>query len=234
LGAVRVQADVVVGGERFAAMEGSPFVFGRANADAVTGLDPKDMGISAEAGSIEFHAGLWWITNRSRKRPILIEQAPGSSAVRLDAGERMPLTRTLTIVLVPGAIYTHRLEVRIPEDSISSLQVTSSPASGTITLGEVVLSDKDRDALAALLSGYLRSYPSRDPHPLSYQEAADLLGSPWNKVTIRKQIERLKERLARSGLYFQGPRANEDLADHLIANGFINSSDLSRLDFTGG
>ncbi len=223
-----------MGGEHFAAVEGSPFVFGRADRESVTGLDPRDMGISAEAGSIEFQMGLWWVINRSRKRPILIEHSPGSSTVRLDAGERVPLTRAQTVVLVPGAIYTHRLDVHIPEDAISPLQVITSQDSGTITLGEVVLSERDRDALSALLSGYLRAYPSRDPHPLSYQEAADLLGPPWNKVALRKQIERLKERFAKSGLYFQGARANDEMADHLIANGFIGPSDLSRLDTTSG
>jgi hypothetical protein len=225
----QVKAEIVVGGEHFAAEEGSPFVFGRVDTPDVTGLDPRDMGISAEAGSIEFEMGLWWVINRSRKRPLLLENSPGSSTVRLDAGERSPLTRTQTVVLVPGAMYTHRLDVHIPSVAISPLRVETSQDSGTITLGEVVLSERDRDALAALLSGYLRPYPYRDERPLSYQEAADVLGLPWTKLTVRKQVERLKDRFAKSGLYFQGPRANDELALHLMSNGLIGPSDLSRI-----
>jgi hypothetical protein len=48
-------------------------------------------------------------------------------------------------------------------------------------------------------------------------------------VTVRKQIERLKERLARGGLYLNGPRANDELADHLIGNGLLTAADLSLL-----
>lgn len=47
---------------------------------------------------------------------------------------------------------------------------------------------------------------------------------------MRKQIERLKQRLAGSGVYVEGPHANYDLADYLISNGIVTAADLSRLE----
>ena len=194
------------------------------------GLDPTDMGISAEAGSVELQFGLWWVINRSRKRPLMVETTPGAPSIRLDAGDRVALTRSESIVLVPGAVFTHRLDIHLSPEALSSLRVETSQDSGTITIGEVGLSERDRDVLTALCSGYLRPFPYRDARPISYQRAAELLGSEWTKVTVRKQVERIKERMERSGLYFQGLRANDEMAEYLIANGILTQADLSRLE----
>ncbi len=80
-----------------------------------------------------------------------------------------------------------------------------------------------------MFSGYLETFPRRTTRPRTYQQAAELLGPPWTAVTVRKQIERLKERAARAGLYFEGQHANYDLADHLVANGLLVPDDLARL-----
>jgi AcrR family transcriptional regulator len=225
----RPEANISVGGENFTASAEHPFVFGRARDEGIVGLDPGDMGISAEAGSIQFELGLWWVLNRSQKRPLFLEPEPGSQPLRVRAGDRNAITKSQTVVLVPGAIYTHRIDVRIADSYASALQVPPSSASGTITFGDIEFSERDRDALSALFSGYLRPFPHWNPRPLSYEEAAALLGEPWTKVAVRKQIERLKERFARAGFYVQGPRANDDLAEHLTASGLISQLSLSRL-----
>jgi hypothetical protein len=66
-------ASMLVDGEEFALSENAAFVFRRADADGVVGLDPDDMGISAVAGSAEKVADLWWVMNRSRKRHLLLD-----------------------------------------------------------------------------------------------------------------------------------------------------------------
>jgi hypothetical protein len=101
--------------------------------------------------------------------------------------------------------------------------------SGTVTGGEMRLSGRDKDVLVAMFSGYLEGFPRRSARPRTYQQAAELLGPPWTGVTVRKQMERLKERSARAGVYFEGPHANYDLADHLVANGLLVPADLARL-----
>ena len=224
-----LEAEILVSGHIHRASPEHPFVFGRSDSDHVVGLDPNDMGISAEAGSVEFELGLWWVLNRSRKRPLLLEPSPGSPPQRAQPGDRVPLTKVQTVVLVPGAVFTHRIDVHIPAASISNLKVAAAGSSGTITFGEATLSQRDLDVLSALFSGYLRPFPYRDARPCSYQEAAELLGEGWTRVTVRKQVERLKERFARSGIFFQGPRANDELADHMLSSGAFNQLSLERL-----
>jgi hypothetical protein len=223
------EVAISVGGQNYIAKAEQPFVFGRSGCERTVGLDPGDMGISAEAGSIEFAMGLWWVLNRSQKRPLFLEPDPGSQPLRISAGDRVAITKPQTVVLVPGAVYTHRIDVRIGDEYASSLRVATSPASGTITFGDIEFSERDRDALSALFSGYLRPFPHWSPRPVSYEEAAALLGEPWTKVTVRKQVERLKERLARAGFYLQGPRANDELAEHLTTSGLISQLSLTRL-----
>ena len=91
------------------------------------------------------------------------------------------------------------------------------------------MSERDRDVVVALLEGYLRDFPQREAHPRAYQQVAELLGPPWTKTTVRKQLERLKQRFARTGVYFEGLYANYDLADHLNGNRVITPTDLRRL-----
>jgi hypothetical protein len=225
---------VRVGQEEFRATESTPFVFGRDDQADVVGLDPNDMGISSLAGSVRFDVGLWWVINLSSKRHFLVEQQPDASPQRLGPGERTVLTKSHSVVLVPGVVFTHRLDIRLPDEAVTSLQVSLSPTSGTITFGDVVLSDRDRAVLATLFRGYLLAFPLHDPRPLTYQETAERLGAPWTRVTVRKQVERLKQRIAKSGLHLEGPRANDELADHLIANGLLGVADLHPKDRQDG
>jgi hypothetical protein len=104
--------------------------------------------------------------------------------------------------------------------------------SGTLIAGDMRLSERDKDVLAAMFSGYLESFPRRTMRPRTYKQTAELLGPPWTAVTVRKQIERLKDRAARADVYFEGPHANYDLADHLVANGLLVPDDLARLGGT--
>ena len=218
---------MLVDGEEFQLGE-EPFMFGRSDRDGVVGLDAGDMGISAVAGSVERLGGVWWVVNRSRKRRLLLELGAGTAPIPLGCGQRFAMSVPRLAVLVPGAIFTHRVEVAVPEGEVARVE-SDMPPSGTITVGDLVLSERDRDALVALLGGYLEVFPRRLARPRTYQQAAVLLGPPWTKLTVRKQIERLKERLARTGIYFDGPQANYDLADHLIGEGLLGPNDLDRM-----
>jgi hypothetical protein len=179
---------------------------------------------------VEFAWGVWWLVNHSLKRRLLIEEPAGGTPRRLDCGDRYAITSSRLVVLVPGAVYTHRIEVLLPDAAVARLHVGGALTSGTLTWGQVRLSDKDRLVLAAVFAGYLRSFPRHYARPLSYQEAADALGPPWTRVTVRKQVERIKERFAREGVFFEGPRANDGLAEHLLDNGLLVPGDLALVD----
>jgi len=228
---VSTTATVLIGDEEFLVTPDQPFVFGRADRDGVVGLDASDMGISSIAGSVEWDWGLWWLVNHSRKRRLLLEDGSGGQPQRLECGQRFAVNVRRLTVLVPGAIYTHRIEVVVPESDLARVE-GSRLTSGTMTTGDLTLSERDKDVLVAMFSGYLESFPHRSTRPRTYQQAAELLGPPWTSVTVRKQIERLKERAARADVYFEGQHANYDLADHLVASGLLVPGDLARLGKT--
>jgi hypothetical protein len=221
-------ASVLIDGQEFEAAEDRPVVFGREDADGVVGLDVNDMGISAIAGSIERQWGLWWAANHSRKRRLLLDNGTGGTPQRLECGQRFAINVRRLTVLVPGAIYTHRVEVVLPDDDLALVRDVRL-SSGTVTVDDLRLSERDKDALVALLSGYLEAFPRRSSRPRSYREAAEILGPPWTDVTVRKQIERVKDRARRACLYFEGPHANYELADHLVTNALLVPADLDRL-----
>jgi hypothetical protein len=128
-------------------------------------------------------------------------------------------------------VYTHRIQILLSDAAVARVHAGEGLTSGTLTWDHVRLSDKDRLVLAAAFAGYLRSFPRHDARPLSYQEAAEALGQPWTRVTVRKQIERIRERFAREGLFFDGPRANDALAEHLVDNGLLVPDDLALVTF---
>jgi hypothetical protein len=226
---VTAAATVLILGEEFRVIPEQPFLFGRADGDGVVGLDTSDMGISSLAGSVEWAWGLWWLVNHSRKRRLLLDDGTGGEPQRLDCGQRFAINVPRLTVLVPGAIYTHRIEVVVPEGDLARV-AGSRITSGTLIAGDLRLSERDKDVLVAMFSGYLEDFPRRTMRPRTYQQAADLLGTPWTAVTVRKQIERLKERAARADVYFEGRYANYDLADHLVANRLLVRDDLARLE----
>ncbi len=222
-------AMVLIGGEEFRVTSDQPFVFGRADGDSVVGLDANDMGISAIAGSVEWTWGLWWLVNHSRKRRLLLDDGTGGQPQRLECGQRFAINVGCLTVLIPGAIYTHRIEVVVPESDLARVD-GSRMTSGTLVAGDLRLTERDKDVLVAMFSGYLEAFPRRTLRPRTYQEAATLLGAPWTALTVRKQIERLKERASRVEAYFEGPHANYDLADYVVANRLLVQDDLARLE----
>jgi hypothetical protein len=227
-----MRASVTIAGEYFVASPDRPLVFGRADSDGVVGLHADDMGISAIAGSLELAWGVWWVINQSTKRPLLLEHPDGTTRLRLAPGHRHALTTDRVDVLVPGAIYTHVLEVVLPDAYVDGLRGGQGTlTTGTLTGAIVSLSDRERDALAALCAGYLESFPHRREHPNTYEDAARLLGGePWTADKVRKAVERVKDRFAaKQNVYFQGPQANYDLAANLVASGVLSGQDLARL-----
>ncbi len=142
-------ATVLIAGEEFQVTPDQPFVFGRADGDDIVGLDSSDMGISATAGSVEWAWGLWWLVNHSRKRRLLLDDGSGGQPQRLECGQRFAVNVRRLTVLVPGAIYTHRIEVAIPESDLARVE-GNRITSGTITTADLRMSERDKDVLVAM------------------------------------------------------------------------------------
>jgi hypothetical protein len=250
---------VCIGEDRLTATVDRPLVFGRADIRAdlgpeadpvagdaavgdpdvrdtvvnelsVVGLDAQDMGISGRALAVEFDQGVWWLTNLSAKRNLLLDMGYGSAMITLRPGQRHAIAVTPLGVLVPGAIFTHRLDVHVPEEALARRRPSDLGASGTITSDDLHLTESDRRALAAVFSPLLRTWPRRGAHPLSYQEASVLLGPGWTGTAVRKHLERVRQRLADSGTIFNGSHAKDDVGQYLVDNGVLTAADLSAVD----
>ena len=236
-------ALVCVGNDRLTATAVRPLLFGRADiapppagpdrADdppGVVGLDPQDMGISARALAVEFDQGVWWLANLSAKRNLLLDPGYGSALITLRPGQRHAIAVTPLGVLVPGAIFTHRLDIHVPDTALAVRRPGEFGVSDTIAGEELHLTKSDREALTAVYSPLLRSWPRRGAHPLSYQEAADLLGTRWTGTSVRKHVERVRQRLAESGTFFEGSHAKDDLGQYLLDNALLTAADLAALE----
>ncbi len=242
------QAAVLVGDDRLTATVERPLLFGRADmtadptddqsgpapsASGVIGLDPQDMGISARALAIEFDQGVWWLANLSAKRNLLLDAGYGSAMITLRPGQRHAIAVSPLGVLVPGAIFTHRLDIQLPDEALALRRPSELGASGTIAGDDLHLTESDRRALAAVFSPLLRAWPRRGAHPLSYQEASHLLGAGWTGTAVRKHLERVRQRLAESGTFFDGSHAKDDLGHYLLDNSVLTAADLAEVDRAG-
>lgn len=219
-------ATVTIAGERYLATEEHPVVFGRADAEGVAGLDPRDMGISGEAGSIEWK-GMWFVVNRSRKRRLTIDEVDGS-AHTLECGHRYPVNVSPLGVRVQGEILTHSISVVVPEAELAKVSCRGA-STGTV-LGGINLTTQERCATVALAEGYLLPPLRRQAWPRTSAQAAARLGPPWTGTSLRKNVEHLRTRVRTNGLFFEGPRATIDLIEHLIATRVIGPDDLRLLD----
>lgn len=221
-------ATVTIAGREHRASEVNPVVFGRSDAPGVVGLDPRDMGISGVAGSVEWQ-GLWLVVNRSRRRLLTIDYGAGRGAERLECGQCHAVSVPVLSIRVTGAILTHSIGLAVPEVDLGRWSAQAQ-STGTI-FEEIVLTDRDRDVAVALGERYLLllARTREERFPRTYAEAADRLGGSWTRDRVRKQIERLKLRLSLTGPAFEGPRANYDLIEYLVANRVIGPDDLGRL-----
>ncbi len=207
----------------------SPFIFGRHDDNGIVGLDPNDMGISAVAGSIEWDQGRWHVVNRSLKRVLYLDDTRRGHLTRLDCQHRHAINVPRLVVLVPGAIYTHQLVVDVPASTLKRDRPTAGPTTGTLTPDACLFSERDLDVLAARYAPLLRPPPRRSPHPHTYAEAADLLGGEWTRSRVLKQLERIRARLAKKGVVFDGPHASYEMAEYLIDEGLLRPRLLDRL-----
>ena len=228
---VRVQ----FAGKVFELEPSAPFTFGRdANACTVC-LDANDVGISRVAGSISHTNGMWWVSNRSENRELQVIDETGLSttlppARRGAPGGRHAVDRPQLTVLVTGEVLTHALAVMATPNEIPVApeppKVLDRTPTHTVSLR---LTDKQREALVALVEGYLLPFPRYDPQPRTYADAALRLG--LRRSVVAKRIEKVRLTLVQAGV----PRlegeddARRHLAEWVLSTRVITRADLDWL-----
>lgn len=169
---------------------GESWTFGRSDSRDVV-LNEADLGVSGRAGTIGAVGGIWVVTNDSTKRACYLERR-GRPRATVAPGAQDVLAGDTTIVIA-GDAYTYRIHT-------STAAVRHSPGVRTATPPTFVpaLHLKEQKAVAAMAWGYLQTGSRHDPNPMTYADAARLIGV--SDGSIRKPVERLRARLGAVGI----------------------------------
>jgi hypothetical protein len=215
---------VTIGDRTYTVDADEPFTFGR-SADCTVCLDPDDVGVSRQAGKLEYDGGTWWLINSSGVRPLGVIDDLGFRSV-LAPGRRMAVEAQVRVV-VDGSTASHTMTVYVPEPPPTADE--QPPVGRSTAVGEgVMVTHADRLAMVALFAGYLHDPPKHDPYPKSYAAAAARLG--WPRTTLVKRIEYLRSRLTNAGVpNLVGWNALANLAEYALATGLITKDDLKLL-----
>ena len=229
---------VEVGGERLELDGTSPFTFGRdpSFCDMALGVDPFDQSISRWAGSLDHERGLWWITNRSATRTLHVVDVDTGIGIPLPVAldnwppARHLIERERTTILVVGAIKTHAIAVTAPPRPATGDQrpqfIDLVPTQNLLPR----LTDKQREALVALVEPYLRPFPIYRPEPRTYDQASRRLGLP-SSAAVRRRIEDLRPALMDRGVAgLDTGDARRNLSEWILSNRIVTPEDVDWLD----
>jgi hypothetical protein len=229
---VNLDLQVSVGEHRFVLRTSDTFTVGRWEGCSVT-LDTADHGISRIAVTIGFEHGTWWVRNNSQRRELRIVDALGLTSLLPVARTGAPAPKRAVDpagmrVVVTGDIFSHEIRLTPADPELHS--TTAGVASAQTETVEYVLklTIARRSALVAMMSGYLQPHPRYHPEPLTYPDAAKMLG--LSTATVRKRIEAVRAQLVKHGVPgLEVPDARRPLAEWLLAHRHIGPADLAWL-----
>lgn len=222
-----IHATVTLGTARHVATESAPVTFGRATECTIC-LDPRDIGISRRAGTVLWENESWWLKNLSRTRPLIVADAQIPRNV-LPRQRRHPID-LVTRVIIDGRDGQHILTVT-PHRAIDDEPSAGDEPAGLNTVfgRDAKITDKDRQALAALFEDFLIN-PSRIENIRSYEDAAQRIGNWHTRDQVRRRVENLRKRLFTAGVReLTGPNAMQHLAEYVIASGLLSFDDVRSL-----
>ena len=214
---------------------GDRLTFGRGKTCTLV-LPDADRGVSRNAGSFDWRAGLWWLTNQSASSMLYLAGDLGFRA-DIPPGMALPLQQWHAKVRIDGVLDSYTLRVRLP-DLDEEPDAEPGPAGAvaealperrtTSTKLRAPLNDADRLVLAARFEDYLTWKHSGAAAPRSARDAAERIG--WRPHAVAKRCENIRNRYVRIGVPgLRGPRALEELAALLISTGELTGDDLRRL-----
>ena len=220
---------VTVKGVEHTLRPGEVFTFGRLPTCTCC-LDAVDKGISRIAGAIVFEHGAWWVANRSETRALHIVDAVGLSVPLPVSRPGWPAARRAVEpaglgILITGSVWTHELRCRLVEPHRHSTTVLKPAGSESTASFNPSITDRRKEVLVALVSGYLKPFPRYDPRPLTYAEIAEMLGLP--RTAVVKRIEAVRTQLKDAGVPgLEEDDARRPLSEWLLAMRIIVPTDL--------
>ncbi|MGH9070771.1 MAG: hypothetical protein ACRDX8_06295 [Acidimicrobiales bacterium] len=207
-------------------------LFGR---DARCGLQigSGDRGVSRLAGSVKMADGVWWLANLSSSRALhVVDDTQFATPLPVVGRDHVPSRRAVfapgVTVLLAGEVWTYTLVFETgakPTEATQHLE----PLASTTTASQPLLTDRRKEALVAVLSGYLQAVPRYSPRPLSYSDAGHLAVLPSS--TVRRRMEVVRGLLADGGVGgLDGDDAPCRLAEWALATRMVAPSDLDWLN----
>lgn len=204
------------------------FTFGRDPSNNLV-VGTSDTTISRSAGSIGCRNDLWLLTNSSTVRPLYLIGPNGLKTIVTPRSEQI-LPAGRASILVVGAALTHEIRISLDEpatDTAESEPDDQPHASEGDPTTIPHLTDRERQAIAALAQRYFSAYPQHDSRPLTCAEAARSLGVP--AATVRKRLERVRAKLHSAGVPgLDGFDSRAEICEFLVGTGAITHDDVDR------
>lgn len=200
------------------------FSFGRSESCTYC-LDGTDRNISRRAGVISFSDPRWLLANTSSNRALhLTDRRSGTARQLLPGSVHMVCEERLTVSVFGTNMASFAFDVLSDPVSDWTAAPESAVGGAESTLGPPVLTSRQREDLSALLWEYRGPNGPTTPKPLTYAEAAVLLGD--TAKALEHRVTHLRKRLLEAGY----PRMDlRELAIFLLATRSLTSVDFEAL-----
>lgn len=219
---------VDIRGTSFPLPPGKQLVAGRAADGAVIGLDPVDQGISRSAVRLAWHGGAVRAENPSSRNSLKVEYPDVVRHVTVAPGQAHVILHN-ALLLVRGLRFTHPLRISFNEEYLARSSIALRTTSKTDAMPPELYDKDNRRALIAIAAGYIRRWPRHTPDPLSYRDAAALIGV--TEPTLRRRLETLRDRMNDAGVIdATGPQGIRVLVEFAIDTATITTADLGEID----
>lgn len=183
---------------------------------------------------IEFHNGLWWVSNVGSRIAVTVAEATGMLQSWIGPGTQIPLVvHSMSLVFTAGPT-TYEIELTVP-DTMYEVSNNGKDEAGEATIGQVTLTSTQRLLILALAENWLKRVGSGPSDIPRSDEAAQRLG--WTQTRFNRKLDNVCDKLDRMGV--KGLRGGNGvhatyrrarLVEYAVASQLIVADDLPLLD----
>jgi len=184
--------------------------------------------------TIEFAAGLWWLSNVGSRLTATVTDAGGRVQAWLSPGARLPLVFAVTTVIFSAGPTTYEFTVHAAEPTFREVQ-PEHDTDGLSTIGDVPLTESQRLLILALAEPLLRRDGTGMSELPTSAKAAERLG--WTVTRFNRKLDNVCDKLdrigvpgMRGGVKAFATNRRTRLVEHAIAARLVTREDLPLLD----
>ncbi|MDO4887734.1 MAG: hypothetical protein Q3979_03365 [Actinomycetaceae bacterium] len=183
---------------------------------------------------IEFHNGLWWVSNVGSRIAVTVAENTGMLQSWIGPGSQIPLVvHDMSLVFTAGPT-TYEIDVTVP-DTMYEVSSTGREEAGETTIGQVTLTPSQRLLILALAENWLKRVGTGPSDIPRSEEAASRLG--WTQTRFNRKLDNVCDKLDRLGV--KGLRGGQGvhatyrrarLVEYAVASQLVTVDDLPLLD----